>query len=223
MKKYHELRKQGLTAQVAYNKAKLTREQWLLSASKLMENDIFQANKYEITSKYRVSCSLPSVGAFSQKLRRIGEAWHSTASRDGTCEIFISPTIAESKMVLATLAHELVHVCVGNEAGHGPVFKKCALAIGLEGKMTATTASENLNKYFETIVSELGKFPHAEIDQSQRKKQSTRMLKVVCPDFLCQFNIENEKPFTVRMSQSVYDYAAPKCGCCNATMEIEEK
>lgn len=223
MRNYHELRKQGLTAQEAYNKARLTREQWLVAASKMLEADKFTPKGYEIKSRYRVSCSLPSKAAFSKKLRRIGEAWHSSASKDGTCEVFISPTIADSRLVVSTLAHELVHVCVGNEAGHGPVFKKCALAIGLEGKMTATHAGDALNEYADHIVKELGRFPHAELDHSQRKKQSTRMLKVVCTNMLCQFVIEQEKPFTVRMSKSVFEVAAPKCGCCDSTMTIEVK
>jgi len=200
---------------------KITREEWLIGASYTLEKHLFSPKGYPDFPKYRVSCSLPSKGAFASKLRRIGEAWHSSSSADGTCEIFISPTIADSQLVAATLAHELVHVCVGNAAAHGPIFRKCALAIGLEGKMTATTASKDLNQFItDNIIQVLGNFPHAVLDQSQVKKQTTRMLKAVCLNSACSFQNYNSKPYSVRISQSTYNYAAPVCGCCDQTMSI---
>ena len=201
---------------------KITREEWLIGASYTLEKHLFGPKNYTSFPKYRVSCSLPSKGAFASKLRRIGEAWHSSASADGTCEIFISPTIADSYLVAATLAHELVHVCVGNTAAHGPVFRKCALAIGLEGKMTATTASKDLNAFIkDNIISVLGEFPHAVLDQSQVKKQTTRMLKVICLNSACNFQNHNQKPYSVRMSQTTYNYAMPYCGACHGLMSIK--
>lgn len=224
MKRYHELRNgYAMTAIEAYKQAKLTREQWLKHASELMQIDLFGANGYSIDAKYRVSCGLPSKGAFSSKLRRIGEAWHNSASKDGTCEIFISPTIADSELVLSTLAHELVHVCVGNDKGHGPVFKKCATAIGLEGKMTATVAGEELKAWCASVVDALGRFPHAELDKSEQKKQSTRMLKAACPNGFCQYSLENPNPYVLRGSAKVFNAGVPNCPCCGSQMEVEQK
>jgi hypothetical protein len=59
------------------------------------------------------------------------------------------------------------------------------LALGLTGKMTATVAGETLTKQLKTIIKKLGKYPHSAIDFSNRKKQSTRMVKVTCADVEC--------------------------------------
>lgn len=194
----------------------MTREQWLLNVSKDLE-ELFKAKGYEITQKYRVSCSLPSKGAFGKRLRTLGQAWHSKCSEDNTCEVFISPTIADNDLVIATLAHELVHVCVGNEAGHGPAFKRCATALGLTGKMTATVAGEEMKQWIAEKNYE--QYPHAVLDSSQQKKQSTRMIKVTCINPLCQHTIEFNKPYTVRMSQRTIKLGVPFCGCCETRME----
>lgn len=202
----------------------MTREQWLMKASELLDTDLFKPAGYEIKARYRVSCGLPSKGAFSAKMRRIGEAWHSSASNDSTCEIFISPTIADSTLVISTLAHELVHVCVGNEHGHNKVFKACATAIGLEGKMTATTAGEKLTDWAKSFVITYGEFPHAELDKSQRKKQSTRMLKASCPSIFCSYSLQNDgKPYVLRGSNRVFNAGVPACPCCGSQMKVEEK
>jgi hypothetical protein len=66
------------------------------------------------------------------------ECWSNLASADNTTEIFICPSQSEPVAVLAILLHELVHAAVGLECGHKGAFKRVALALGLEGKMTAT-------------------------------------------------------------------------------------
>ena len=63
-----------------------------------------------------------------------------------------------------------------------------ALAIGLEGKMTATTAGDALKALLQAIVKRLGDYPHEELDISNRKKQTTRMMKVECSDICCGFS-----------------------------------
>ena len=83
--------------------------------------------------------------------------------------------------VLAVLVHELVHAVVGNKAGHGPLFRKCALAVGLEGKMKSTTASPALKLRLNALAETLGVYPHGKLNLSGRKKQSTRMVKMECP------------------------------------------
>lgn len=198
----------------------ITRESWLLTLAQRAEKELFNSVGYPIKSAYRVSCGLPSKGAFSKKLRTVGEAWHSKCSEDSTCEIFISPTIADSQSVAATLIHELVHVCVGNEAGHGKLFKQCALKIGLEGKMTATVSGEALELWVAEIIAEIGVFPHAVLDKSTRKKQTTRMLKVSCLNASCGHVADTGKPYVVRMSKSTYEIAEPICGCCQMDMQV---
>src|SRR5688572_6260631 len=92
---------------------------------------------YTVPRAVRVSIGWPKGGR-----KRIGECWSDTASSDKHHEIFISPQLGERAMgtrILGVLAHELAHAVVGIPAGHKAPFKKCALAIGLTGKMTATT------------------------------------------------------------------------------------
>ena len=74
-----------------------------------------------------------------QRGKRIGECWSDLASADGAFEIFIVPGIDDAARIAGILTHELVHAAVGLKAGHGAVFAKAARALGLEGKMTATT------------------------------------------------------------------------------------
>jgi hypothetical protein len=70
----------------------------------------------------------------------VGECWSESHSADGHIEIMISPVLDDPMRVAGTLAHELVHA-TGRHA-HGSHFAKLAGAIGLEGKMTATTEGE---------------------------------------------------------------------------------
>jgi len=48
--------------------------------------------------------------------------------------------------------------------------------------MTATTSTSELEESLKDLVRRYGEYPHAKIDTSKRKKQTTRMLKVECLD-----------------------------------------
>lgn len=161
------------------------REQWL-AAALIPIKKLFAAAKYTVP-ELRVACGWPSHGGTSRKKRCIGEAWSTEASADGLPQIFISPYLAdpvEPCGVLATLVHEVVHATVGNKEKHNKVFGKCARAVGLEGKLTATTASQILIADFKDWMAELGDYPHAKLDLtcSPIKKQTTRMIKLECQE-----------------------------------------
>ncbi len=158
-----------------------------------------------LPKRIRASCSWPSVKALSRKNRRIGEAWSSDCSGDGSCEVFISPALKEPAKVSATLVHELVHCAVGVECGHKGRFRAVAEAIGLEGKMTETIASVALAERLHAITQAIGMYPHAELTASNApKKQTTRMIKVECLGCGC----------VVRMTRKWLDEVGPPtCGC----------
>ncbi len=82
--------------------------------------------------------------------------------------------------VLGVLAHELVHELEGVAVGGD--FRKLAVAIGLEGKMTATVAGPKLRETLEGISGSLGAYPHCALSPglSEVKKQGTRLLKLQC-------------------------------------------
>lgn len=163
----------------------LTREQWL--------QDFIQAARPHFE---RVNAPLPAnirvaVGFTSQGARgkAIGQCWAAQASADAHFEIFIHPKIADSHEVGAILTHELVHAAVGLEAAHGPVFRRAAVAIGLEGKMTATVVGADWHLWADAVIEALGPIPHAKLSSSLIKKQGTRMLKVSCDD--CGFTFRS--------------------------------
>ena len=190
----------------------MNREEWLNKMAHHLYK-LFRDKGYkDIPEKIRFSCSLPSKGAFA-KNQVLGECWSCDASDDCTFEIMISHVIAESVRSADVLAHELVHVIVGIEHSHKKPFRDCAVAIGLEGKMTATYAGENLTAYIKEYVKEIGEYPHASLNKpSDEKKQSTRQLKLVC---------KNDHPeYLVRMSKKTLDIAAPLCGLCHKEMEL---
>ncbi len=182
----------------------MNREQWLTECMNLLRPDFARAG-FELPERIRVSCSWPSKSGLATKKKRIGEAWSAENSGDNSFEVFISPVLKDPIDVSATLVHELVHCAVGLEEKHKGNFVKCAKAMGLEGKMTATTAGETLKERLREIVEEIGEYPHAELKHSNAPpKQGTRMLKVECPACGC----------IVRMTQKWLDECgAPTCAC----------
>jgi hypothetical protein len=159
------------------------RETWLNKAVDAMRTEIFEPAYGIIPAKVRVAIAFPSTG---RKGKRIGECWSDRASSDGTFEIMLRPDMDDPIMLLATLAHELVHATVGLKANHGKMFKRLALDVGLEGKMTATVPGEAFRIYAAGLAEGLGPLPHARLnfkgETTAPKKQTTRQLKVSCPD-----------------------------------------
>ena len=87
------------------------------------------------------------------------------------------------------MVHAIQRHLYGNEVQpHGKEFRKIALAVGLQGKMTATTESPELKIQIEKWIKEVGKYPHSKVNFETRKKQSTRMLKLECEHcgFICK-------------------------------------
>ncbi len=171
------------------NKNFETREGWLKAAVESI-TPIFTAHGYEVP-EFRVSCGWPSRGATKSNAQTIGQAWSPSCSGDDTPEMFISPVLGaeEVDVVLATLVHEVVHIVVGNDCGHRGAFKKCAVAVGLEGKMTATHAGEDLANTLAEISTDLGVYPHAKITPGKTlKKNKNRHHKFTCAEEECGFS-----------------------------------
>jgi len=139
---------------IKFMKQVLTREEWLLQAIEAVK-PIFQ-EKGHIVPNVKVSCGFPSTG----KDRHIGECWSKEISEGDINEIFISPKLDDPVEVLDTMIHELVHAVDNCKNSHGPLFKKIALSVGLEGKMRGAHASEKLLKRLGDIAKPLGPYPH---------------------------------------------------------------
>lgn len=165
------------------------REAWLMAFT-ILFRPRFQELGSPLPDKLRVSCSFPSRGGIKQsgKATTIGQCWYPDHSADGTTEVFVSPTIADPVNVAEILVHELVHAALGPGHGHGKVFKRLALAVGLEGKMTATYAGSRLRTDLAPMLRALGPYPHASLDATAaEKKQTTRLIKVTCS--YCDYSV----------------------------------
>lgn len=157
----------------------LLRQRWLETGLADLRK-YFAKLGYDLPDTIRVSVGWPH-GTRGKGNDAIGQCWDSIASSDKHSEIFVSPSLKDGALILATLAHELVHVKAGHKAGHKAPFKLIALAIGLEGKMTATTAGPAFKEWSAAFIAKHGDYPAGNLNASKgRKKQGTRLIKCEC-------------------------------------------
>lgn len=179
-----------------------TRESWLnelmYRLAEYMES--VEPGSCEKLPDWRVSVGWP----FASR-KAIGQCWSAVASKGGKVEIFISPELDEVPDLDHVLLHEMVHASVGTAAKHGPIFRKLAVKLGLEGKMTATHAGEALRKKLDEIIAGMPPFPHAGLRPSQmgRKIQTTRMIKCAC----------EECGYVIRTTNKWLEKGIPSCYC----------
>lgn len=186
----------------------IARQQWLRDVADSLAPE-FAAHGKPLPSNIRLTVGFPSRGGTRQRIPRvIGEIHDASRSDDNHFEIFISPVNADSVTVAAVLAHELVHAAVGIAEGHGAEFGALARAIGLQGKLTATTASPAFEAKIRGWTAAIGEYPHAALNVSGITKQSTRLLKFVCPD--CGA--------TIRASLKAFQQGQFKCGIHDKTL-----
>lgn len=176
-----------------------TREQWLVQAADLITDQIICPIADVLNEKYDLEHFRVSIG-HPQNKNAIGECWKKAASADNHNEIFITPHEDDSTAILATLVHELIHAADDCESGHKNFFARMARKCGLVGKLTATSAGDELNERLLDIVDALGDIPHHKLDATHRvkKKQSTRMIKIECST--CGFNFRASKTQIKRMT-----------------------
>jgi hypothetical protein len=184
----------------------ITREQWLEAAVEELR-PLFAEKDIKLPP-VRVSVGWPSRGGTGKTKKVIGQCWKSIVASDGVPQLFISPVLGKGVIeTLGVLVHELIHAVDDCESGHKGAFKDMAKRMGLEGKMTATVVGEELAGQLATIVETVGPYPHAplvfEEMEKQRKPQTTRMLKVECPN----------DGYVVRTTQKWIDVGMPVCPC----------
>ena len=208
-----------------------TREEWLQNITiKYISNHfencgyptlkrVIEAGVFDI----QFSVSFMANSRSGSKKLTIGQYLNPNFNKDGgfKSNILIHPRLNDSIQVVGTLIHELIHYEFPQD-GHGKNFRKMALAVGLEGKMTATTVSEDLTKRIKKWILYNGEYPHQSFDQNtyERKKQSTRMIKVQCLD---SNEICGEGRYKVRMSRTLIEqFGEPICPCCQNQMVAQD-
>ena len=193
----------------------MTREEWLWKMTKALERLVFKPADIEVDlNKLKVSVGFPSKGGTRAKNKTIGQCWSRNASAGKVNEIFINPCLDKKDVtrVAGVLVHEMIHAVDNCEHGHRGPFRKMALACGLAGKMTATIETPELQATIKKIVKTIGPYPHHKLDHTDLKKQGVRNLKIECPKCV------DSDPYFVRMSRTMYEKGAPKCGVCETTM-----
>ncbi len=178
-----------------------TREEWLVFVANELR-PYYKAKGAEIPKSVRFAIGFTSTGYRSN---RIGECWASKASGDRAIEILIKPTEHSPVRVAGILAHELIHAADDCKNGHKAPFKRMALALGFEGKMTQALPGAAMNKdVIAPILQRAGKLPHAALSAFKvAKKAGTRLLKAECET--CSY--------VVRVTAKWLDEAgAPHCG-----------
>ena len=206
------------------------RETWLQAATSQLR-PLFESAGMTLPDYIHLSIGFPSKMALSTKKRRIGECWSYNVSKDKNYHIFVSPLLSDAVQVLGTLVHELVHAAVGCDCGHKGAFVRGAKAVGLTGPWTATGETEELTAKLNDIINVIGPYPHGALTAAMlnRKKQPTRLIKVVCP-LGCKSEMEVGKKgktklvlYSARMTQVHLDaFGAPLCGNCNERMVEED-
>ena len=160
---------------------KLDREAWLTEACALiLDQELMPiAEKMGLERPpFRVSVGWPKGSRAGRKA--IAQCWSRKQSDDGVNEIFVTPECDDIPEIMHTLQHELIHAILDNADGHRGRFRSIALASGLTGQMTSTTASEALAVRLAELADVLGEFPHATLNDALRKRQGTRMKKLQC-------------------------------------------
>mgnify|MGYP003109789586 FL=1 len=203
----------------------LTREQWLSLAKNELTSKVFKLS--EVTSKVgkeidvpsdiKISCGFPPSGGKRTKNKTLGVCFNRESSKSNINEIFVSPVVEDSMRVLDILAHEMIHAIDDCKSGHKGTFRKIAKAIGLEGKMTATTAGDWLKGILEGIIKSIGKYPHAEVSTGGIKKQTTRMIKVACTE--CEFSYRTSR----KNIDLMINYVCNSCGMESLEPEVKEE
>lgn len=186
-----------------------TREEWLLAFARAASDKFAEAGAPLDDIHYRVSIGFPSKG---RRSRVIGECFHSTVSADNAREIFIRPSLqSELAEVAGVLTHELIHAALPEGEGHGKTFGKVARALGLEGKLTATTTGDGWWAWARPILDALGPFPGAALNDGAiaaggAKKQTTRLVKVACGDCGWHFRASRQN------IDAITDHTCLACG-----------
>lgn len=156
------------------------REPWLAAAVQEITPRI-EAAGYVVPENIKISCGMAPGARGSKKI--MGTAVSQVASADGRRETFINPILADALAVVKVVFHEVGHHVVGVDAGHGQPFKEFCRKLGLIGKATEALPGPELTAWIEEhVLPVLGDYPHASLDPNARKKQGTRMIKLICPE-----------------------------------------
>lgn len=197
----------------------MNREEWLTQVAKGIEPWFAEFNKP--LKPYKITAGWPASGAARTKKGQVlGVCYPAEWSKGNQYEIVITlamgdgatDQLADPVEIAAVVAHELCHVADEMQHQHYKPFADLAYGIGLEGKPTSTTAGPLFKQRIAPILESLPPYPHHCLDlANNRKKQSTRMIKVQCDD--CGYVARTSNKW-------IDDVGAPLCPCNHAPMTV---
>lgn len=207
-----------------------TREQWLHEIAKIINGTLFKRRtirgfsvkplnlkKVQFNMAYSPNQRVKAhahKGGVDVKLGHIGQCHYDykVAGEKFETEIFITPNLTNQVQIVGVLIHEMIHAITKGH-GHKTAFRWVAEDVGLEGKMTATSVGKELAKEIRKWLRKVGKMPHKKWIPANGRKQTTRMLKVVC---------EEGCGIIVRQSRtSIENYGTPFCPIHQEEMVVE--
>lgn len=150
-----------------------TREDWLTQAMAEVR-PFFELAGLNLAQRVRLTCGFPST---ARRTGAVCEVWASEASEDGTIEVLISPTLADPTAVFTVLVGALCRATDGAMSPKSDALTR-ALAVML---VPGGSAGVGFTEQYGAIIEALGEYPHAALRLLDRPKQTTRMLKAVCP------------------------------------------
>lgn len=203
-----------------------TRESWLESAVEILRPR-FSTAGMPLPEKIHVSVGF-GYGSRKENATILGQCWARVASVDHVNHVFISPELSVESAVLGVLLHELIHAADDCENGHKGAFAETAVKLGLEGKMTETLPSLELEAELITMAAVLGEYPHGALDptfsvikvpvgpdgepvkvHSGPGKQANRSITCKCP----------ECGYAVRTTRVWLEMGSPICPVHMASMD----
>ena len=164
----------------------LTREAWLELGVEALKPLFKERCEIDLPTNVKVTMSFP----YNRKAEKIaGQCLHKDMSTGGKIEILINPMLKKPLEIMETLAHELIHAYDKNEHGHGGPFIRIGGKLGFIKPWKSTPATPELKEKLNAIIASMPAFPHDHITGlgAKKKKQTTRMLKLICSNEDCTF------------------------------------
>ena len=160
-----------------------------------------------LPSNVRITCGFP---LNAKRSKALSDLFPTDNSRDNHWEIFISPEVADPKMVAELTIHELCRTTAG-AFSRGVTFEKIADSMGLVPHATKgykrTSGSLQFLGMYGAIIESLGKYPHGEVTYAQVKTQGTRMLPAKCP----YTDAQTKDCYSIRLSAKWAKKGLPNC------------
>lgn len=132
---------------------------WLSKGMEILRGDFEQIGHPILVDEIPILVEFPAPEWRSVSPGWQGQCqWQAEVNGDTSYKILINPTL-DGITALDVLIHEMVHVAVGRETGHGPLFYVIADAIGMDNTGVSSGAEEVLLKRLRDIQEILGPYP----------------------------------------------------------------